>query len=245
MIMDFMRSSYSTSMQFDDDGHIVVPITWYEALPGAKVFPGEHRYGSDVWQPNGLVGLGPGEYWQAPKVWNNGAAPGLFRGTGSPCGPIEWFRDGCPSDAPPLQLDSRGFPVCCKVPYLTDAAGGVKAGAVQALCQPWNIILPTVSRQITRFQTSTVWNTTVNMAGTYTAQNPVATTDSITATGTGSCQQNRNTTFVLTYKVGTVVHTATLTFKWYNQSTGTGIWQVPSGALAYANELFAFRSPLV
>jgi hypothetical protein len=122
MIMDCVRSCYTVNMQFDAAGEIVVPVTWYFTSPGALTFPGPHRFGSShTWAPHSLPSIGLGERWDSKPSYANGAQPFYAPGSGSFCGPLDWFAEGCPSDAPPVQYSSAGVPVCCPQPP----------------CQPW------------------------------------------------------------------------------------------------------------
>lgn len=120
--MDYMRSGYTVDMQFDAAGAYIVPVQWYAAADGAKTFRTPHLYVSTrTWGDHKLPTLGIGERWDSVPMWSSSAPPGYFPGNGDFCGPYEWFRDGCPSDAPPLVIGAAGTPPCCPQPP----------------CQPW------------------------------------------------------------------------------------------------------------
>jgi len=110
------------NMQFDQAGEIIVPVTWYFAAPGAKQLPAQHPFGSQhTWALGRLPTLGLGERWDSLTPYYNGAQPFYAPGSGSFCGPLDWFENGCPSDAPPINYSDAGVPVCCPQPP----------------CQPW------------------------------------------------------------------------------------------------------------
>jgi hypothetical protein len=120
--MDYLRVGYTVNMQFDAAGEIVVPITWYPAADGADLFPTPHYFGSSrTWTPHRLPTVGLGERWDSKPVTYAGPAPFYAPGNGAFCGPLAWFQEGCPSDAPPLVIGPAGSPVCCPQPP----------------CQPW------------------------------------------------------------------------------------------------------------
>ncbi len=111
--MDYLRTAYIVNMQFDEAGEIVVPIKWYFTSPTANTFPGSHAFiSSRTWTAHQQPTVGIGERWDSTPSYYNGALPGKFPGTGNICGPIDWFQNGCPSDAPPVTI-VNGVPACC------------------------------------------------------------------------------------------------------------------------------------
>lgn len=117
-----MRSAYVTDMQFDQAGVIVRPIRWYVAPPKARIFRVAPAFHSSNYGDQGGGDLGVGEVWYASKTWSNGATPKWATGEGVFCGPLAWWQNGCPSDAPPLQFIGDN-PVCCGTPGRPAAIG--------------------------------------------------------------------------------------------------------------------------
>jgi hypothetical protein len=117
-----LRSCYTTRMQFDQAGIINVPVRWYfcddaaQTLPAGTLFYSKNwDTASEGWPP------GVGEIWPYDRTWSNGANPGM-NGQGSPCGPTDWFVNGCPSNAPPLTIQG-GVPLCCRQPNYKGSIG--------------------------------------------------------------------------------------------------------------------------
>lgn len=110
-----MRSCYEATMQFDKKGEIKVPIVWYFCGDGAELFPGPHSFGSSNWENPPRSGLGIGEQWDSSFAWRDGSQPFPAPGNGSFCGPLDWYENGCPSDAPPVEYVGD-IPECCPQP---------------------------------------------------------------------------------------------------------------------------------
>lgn len=108
-----MRSCYATTMQFDDTGDLTAEIQWYFANDGAVSFPAFAQFGSKNWLRTGFDYVGPGEVWNATRSYSKGAAKFFAPGNGSFCGQLDWWENGCPSDAPPISYSSQQIPVCC------------------------------------------------------------------------------------------------------------------------------------
>lgn len=92
--MDYLSRCYYAKMRpfFDSDDEVTV--RWYFAPTGAKVYPGTHRFGSQVWRevaddpPDG-----PGELF-GEKPYSSGYNPGYVGQCAQ--GPAEWYMNGLP-----------------------------------------------------------------------------------------------------------------------------------------------------
>ena len=108
--MDYLRSGYRTYIRLHPDSD-PVPIKWYRAPKGARVFPGPHRHGSLNWEDD-KENSGLGEQSVAPRPYFNGKAPARYRGD-RPCGPRYLLTgEKGPKPVTPLNL-ANGNPTCC------------------------------------------------------------------------------------------------------------------------------------
>jgi hypothetical protein len=109
--MDYLSRTYTARVRPFRDADTTVVVRWYYCAPGAKVFPGTHLFGSQVWRevadepPDGA-----GELF-GPKPFDRGWNPGYV----GQChvGPDDWYSGGVPVAAvtgPPPPL-----PACCFV----------------------------------------------------------------------------------------------------------------------------------
>jgi hypothetical protein len=124
-------------MVFDAAGQIRRKVIWYFCAPGALPLPFPHRFGSTNWQPIPRCNSEIGEQWDSSFKWRNGSRPAQLTGQGSFCGDPSWWQDGCPSDAPDLQLNPQGIALCCLGGR--PGHGGALAGGssvVRVPCQP-------------------------------------------------------------------------------------------------------------
>ena len=121
MVMDVVRTAFRCQMDF---GGPAGPqeVQWYHCEPDAAFFPGEHRFMSAIWDgagPNGggihLPFIGQGETDSSSYRYNQTEPTDKPSGQGPPCGQLEWFRDGCPPDAPALLRNAEGVALCCGV----------------------------------------------------------------------------------------------------------------------------------
>jgi hypothetical protein len=78
MIVDMLRSCYSTEMSFFVDDPITIPVQWYFCDEDALPFPGYNRFGSGNWASSRDSWPGIGEVLGAPRPWNNGLMPRLL-----------------------------------------------------------------------------------------------------------------------------------------------------------------------
>jgi hypothetical protein len=128
--MDLLRACYTTEMQFDNAGQIKKRVRWFFAAPGAKIFPVPSLFCSSNYSLDRELPIGPGEVWSSTRPFSNGATPPGLTGQGSYCGPLDWFVNGTPSDAAPLNL-VNGVPRCCVTGAQTGSIG-IKVGLSQA-----------------------------------------------------------------------------------------------------------------
>ena len=119
-VMDFIRAAYSTQCVFDRAGEVTATITWYEAAPGAAMFPGRHHFGSLNWSLGRTFSTeGPGEVQGASRPFRSGVIPGRPSGVHHD-GPDWYFVEGQPVDAAPLARSDSGIPLdCASLPQLT------------------------------------------------------------------------------------------------------------------------------
>jgi hypothetical protein len=240
--VDYVRSCYTIEMQFDLDGDLIAPVTYYFASPEALQWEGENAFCSANYLSSGTVNLGLGERWDSTPAWSDGVNPGPFSGTHRQCGPRHWWREGVPSDAPPLTYDTRGLPICCGVPMVSLGTLGAKLAVLNTRCQPWHVFGPP-ARSFTRLLTGEVWVPTLSTTVQYTAHGVAFPTDllAITSGGGTSCQG-----FGVTNPLHITVPTHgvyTLQLQNYDPSIFTGLWQMPAGAAHYPSELFAWKNP--
>jgi len=111
--MDIRRSCAVVTMAWDKNQTRKSQVTWYWCPKGAKPFPHVHRFTAEIYDPVHWFNDGAGEYSNGdPPAWSNGKIPGPFKGQ-SFCGDAEWFRDGAPATAFPLDRNAAGLPTCC------------------------------------------------------------------------------------------------------------------------------------
>jgi hypothetical protein len=114
-------------MQWDQAGELITPVRWYFVPPGTPPLPFPHLYGSSNWDTDGVIDLGPGERWDSLRPYSKGQPPGPHLTTGEFCGPLDWWQNGCPSNAPLLPTNLLGQPDCC----ISD--GGLAVGGTSAV----------------------------------------------------------------------------------------------------------------
>jgi hypothetical protein len=99
MIMDYLRTPYRRECRLFKDSDEVVTLRWYPAPPGAKLFPGWHRFASGDWSVRDLLWPGVGEVGPTPRRrWYKWHGPEKYKGQ---CfiGPREWYEHGVPHAA--------------------------------------------------------------------------------------------------------------------------------------------------
>lgn len=116
MIMDWMRSCYSTNAYFVADHSRVSPIKWYFCPPGAQLFPGRHTFGSRRWDDEAqkLLPVGVGEIPNPRPPYSKGATYAEAFGLGF-CGTVPQFSNGVTLLSSPRSEFPDGFPTCCSL----------------------------------------------------------------------------------------------------------------------------------
>lgn len=115
MAMDVLRSCYAAWFRFDPlRPDLQTRVEWFFCQPGAKVFPGYHRFGSTHYDSeNDQVDRSLGEVEHDFPPWRRGDAPAVATGQQF-CGERSRFIDGCSLVATPIQeRDVDGLLTCC------------------------------------------------------------------------------------------------------------------------------------
>lgn len=113
MAMDVLRSCYRTEMKFWSNSDVAIPVRWYWCKPGAKVFPGHHRFGSGNWASKRENWPGVGEVLGVPRPWDRGEPLPLVTGQ-QQCGSLETFENGALFDGiEHTPRTNQGVPLCC------------------------------------------------------------------------------------------------------------------------------------
>jgi len=255
MVMDYLRSCYSTDMQFDEAGLIVHKVRWYWCEPGAKLFPGRNSFSSDNWSPINNSTLGLGEVWNSPRPWSNGSlSVPPPPGDGHVCGDLSWFSEGCPSDAPPLPRSPSGLATCCSTggivisggyKYLFGgglALGGDYIYTPPPACQPYNPAHYS-STTFTQQTGSLLWHQFGSGPTNIFAYDPafgVLGPSSVVISSNGViCSSSLQGTVVFYYYT-TTGFVGAMTLQSYNSTTHVGTYKMPATSPNYAGQLFDF-----
>jgi hypothetical protein len=255
--MDFLRSCYSTQMQFDQAGEIVAGVKWYWAAPEAKLWEGHNAFCSSVWDDNKYATTGIGEVWNVVPTYSKGAAPYPSPGTGRFCGRHHWFSEGAPSTAPPLTRGPSGMPACCggtpglliggtsTLQGVYRSNGGVLIGGSSsvpvATCAAWHTgVQP--GRSFYQQSTGTFWpkiSDTGFIARFQDPANPFNT--AVMASTTGPCIPGFNSTSALLFQSFPVAGDNPMNFVSGNNTTGQSIWKAEALFPIYPGQLFTFQ----
>jgi hypothetical protein len=98
-------------MWWDDAQTVGSYVRWY-FVDGNDFIPFPHRYCSEIWDRVHWFNDQAGEADDLPQPYDKGAPPVPAPPGVHVCGPEEWWRDGAPSDAPPLAI-AAGVQPCC------------------------------------------------------------------------------------------------------------------------------------
>jgi hypothetical protein len=113
MVVDVLRSAYTTRCRFFRNSPIQATIRWYRCQPGAQVMPGVHAFGSRNWLTDHSTSFDIGEVAGAPRPWDRGVTIPGATGTHR-CGTADEWRNGVVY--PPAHLsehDANGLSTCC------------------------------------------------------------------------------------------------------------------------------------
>lgn len=86
-------------------------VRWF-FVDESDFLPFPHAYSSEIWDPVHWINPGIGEAWNLNQDYTNGHLPDPVPSDANYCGPPDWWLNGCPSDAPPLEWVD-GLPECC------------------------------------------------------------------------------------------------------------------------------------
>lgn len=100
-------------MFFDAAQTIRAKVRYYFALPTAKPLPFPSRFVSQHWDTVHWKTVGPGEDVSVNTSYDKGKPPAKLTGDHW-CGPVDWWRNGAPSNAPPLVRNIFGVAECCE-----------------------------------------------------------------------------------------------------------------------------------
>ena len=97
MVMDHLKSCYTTQMRISLNPEIIATVRWYFCPPGAIVPQVDSAFGSMVWEnlDHEFPDPGLGEV-NLTRTWDPGVAPPGVTGQGTPT-PLDWFDDGVPA----------------------------------------------------------------------------------------------------------------------------------------------------
>lgn len=88
-------------MWWDAEQTIGSWVRWYKTPPGTPWLPFPHRFSSETWDQVHWYNGGAGEDDATNSIYDKGALPSPPPLALQPCGPADWWLNGCPSDAPP------------------------------------------------------------------------------------------------------------------------------------------------
>jgi microcystin-dependent protein len=97
MIVDNLKSCYTTQMRVRLNPELIVTVRWYFAPPGAKPLPTPTAFDSSVWNTDFFDSLA-GDLGETSltRTWDAGVAPPGVTGQSTPT-PLSWFLAGVPA----------------------------------------------------------------------------------------------------------------------------------------------------
>jgi len=121
MIVDYVRSCYSTEMVFRV-GDDPVSVEWHFADPAAGLFPGWNAFASGNWDARklyaGQLGEQPGN-----KPWKKGIPLGRGTALFGCTDVLSWFDTGIPAGEQTPVTGSDHVPLCCSAPPVDSCCG--------------------------------------------------------------------------------------------------------------------------
>ena len=137
MVMDYLRSCYTTKCRFFADSDTEVSIRWYWCKPEALVFPHYSRFGSGNWASDPYNWPGPGEVEGALRPYSKGETPAWADGQ-KYCGSREEFASGLiAASGRRVGYRADGAPCCCVGLVCPNILGdGGSAGGGAAVFNP-------------------------------------------------------------------------------------------------------------
>lgn len=242
MIVDMGRTAFIQDMQFDEAGLWIAPVRFYFANDNAQVFPGAHLFGTDYFESHVDCNVGPGLRWDSERIYDKGAPVSGITGQGPPCGSLDWWQNGVPSDAPSLAMDAQGRSLCCRPVNSDFMETGPAVGFSRQECQTWRVFGPP-NRTLTDLTAGVSWNRILNTTTAVIFRNPTTFSDTMRINWHGfTCGPYAQTT-PPTLVFGSPHPNAVCGFLTYHPGTFRGLYQAPATAFHYANHIFAFVNP--
>lgn len=137
--MDVLRVCKTHRVYWDNAKTRSSLIVWYRVSDETPFFPGPHVFSSETYDTCHWWNPGAGEDDQSPPAWYDGADPVGFTPT-VPCGSLDWFANGAPSDAPAIPRDVDGFPACCGAPTTSEPPFPPSKAPPVGPCGPFEIV---------------------------------------------------------------------------------------------------------
>lgn len=122
MVMDLLRSCYTTEMRFFNDNPLAIKVQWYFARPLAMPFPEPHLFGSGNWASDRFFWPGPGEVLGAARPYSDGSIGNWFEGQRF-AGPLKGFTEGTEYPGVPLNASETGG--CCACDFRDCSCGQI------------------------------------------------------------------------------------------------------------------------
>lgn len=97
MIVDNLKSCYTTTMRLRTNPPLTATVRWYWAPPGAKPLPTPTAFASMVWETDWFHGdVGDLGETSLTRTWDSGATPPGVTGQSTPT-PLSWYLTGVPA----------------------------------------------------------------------------------------------------------------------------------------------------
>jgi len=113
--MDYLRTAYKTTFRWNQTDPHTSTVRWYRAPTGARIFPGQHRFGSANYSRQVIPESPFGEQKTAARTWDRGNTTPGIHGTNF-CGDPSLYILGAPVLGSPIDSRADGQPACCDGP---------------------------------------------------------------------------------------------------------------------------------